>query len=936
MQARSAPPNTPLPVTRSLWIGLLALLLLVGGSIAGYFLLQKRLVPLQAVAAMPQTPMLILRMPGAHRWPALPAGQLPQEDQQAHAMLDQALDYTPLVAGLHAVCAAWRGEQSQAESAPSDSTASLKPSASSDSSTAAPAAAVKPQSTPGASGEALWAAAYLGAGGRIDWLLVRRETEGRGFQIPGLSAAQIPSAAPSFEGIALEALPDGRWSFRHRGLRVLAANRSLAEDAVRCVLGIAEPMADPDFARLRAQTGKNRETTLYLHLESLSAYLGLFAEAEFGAALEGLGTLSRWMATDLKRLEGLLFASGYASGAQDLAARFPVPGVADWRIDEVLPARTRAFWRVSAGADGQGLFRPDYARSTADLDDPWRRMLGQEWAMGLVDPRGGDYTKHALMVLRVAEPETVDETLARISVADGVYEGQTAERAIRRLDAASAETPAPISLRFGRSLTAFDAAWFAQVEGFLLLSPDRRQLEQALDAYERGAVLRSNLEFAAFRERLLPGANATLYLDLPALAPLAEGMALPRFRESVSKRLAAHAGLRPLALQWDRYRGAFLASGFLGSGAAAGGSGPDPGPTDAVSLWRLRLDTVAAAAPRFVTDHRDGRTELLLEDAAHRIYLVDPSGRILWKRELDGPILGEVHQIDYYRNGKLQFAFATPGRIHLIDRKGRDVADFPIALSAGASTGLQVFDYEGKRDYRLFVGGDNGFLYGYYQTGKPLPGWSPMKGFDGLAHPPQHTAANGKDYIAISGRNGKVYLKDRRGSNRISPKALGAPLLDGWSVMPENGEPVLLACDTLGTVYRLHLDGTLDRRASPRINRRSRFAARNLDAQGSSEWITLTDRAVLARNADGAPRWDWELPDAGPHGWSLYGEGPRSLMAVWSPASGEWVCLNASGEPLPGFPTAGGGPCAIGPLNGSGSRVFVGTVGSVVEARTLP
>lgn len=912
-------------MTRSLWIGGIALLLLFGGSIAGYFMLQRRLAPLQAEASMPQNPLLVLRMPNPYAWPA--QGMVDPQDAAQGSV--PAWESTPLMQGLRAACAAWGNG--------ADSASGEKP------------------------GDALWASAYIGGGGRIDWLLIRRETETRSF--PWSTAAPEPAAdqaagAERFEGVDLYALDGDRWSFRHRGLRVVAANRALAEDAVRCALGKTTPLNDPVFERLSARTGKHRETTVYWNMASLADYLGLFADARFGRDLEALGRMSRWMSSDLKRMDGLLFASGYATdwfaaagdapeeanggdgprastAAAALASRFPVAGAADWRIDEVFPARTRAFWRVSAGPEGQGLFRPGYAQAVGGLDDPWHRMLGPEWAVGLVDPSSGDPQRHALMAIRVSEPQTLDETLAPLSIADGVFEGQTAERAIRKLDPASGDGLPAISMRFGRSLTAFDAAWFARVDDFLLLSPDRRQLEQALDGCERGAVLRANLEFAAFRERLLPGANATLYLDLPALAPLAEGLALPRYQEALAKRLGQHANLRPLVLQWDRYRSEFLASGFLGNGAAFA-SGAAAGAADAGNLWSLRLDTVLASKPRFVVDHRDGRGELLLEDAAHQLYLVDASGRILWKRPLDGPILGEIHQVDYYRNAKLQYAFATPGRIHMIDRKGRDVADFPIALTAGASTGLQVFDYEDKRDYRLFVGGDNGFLYGYYKTGKPLPGWSPMKGLNGMRHPPQHTAYNGKDYIAFSGLNGKVFLKDRQGTDRTSPKAIGAPLLDPWTVMPENGEPVLLACDTLGTVYRLHLDGSMDRRSSPRVNGRSRFAAANLDAQGNSEWISLTDQAVLARNADGTARWQWDLPDPGPHGWSVSGNGPRMLFAVWSPVSGEWVCLNASGQPLSGFPTQGGGPCAIGALNGEGSSVFVGAVGSVVEARNLP
>ncbi len=880
----------------SLRYGLLALVLLAGGSLAAWYLLQDRLVPAEPRDALPAEPLLLLRLPDPAAWPAAPA----------EGPVDAALAGTGLLGGLREACAAWNGGP-----------VGDGPSAEGDSS-AAPAGRGLPGLTRRVRAEGpLWAAAYLGAGGRLDWLLVRREGQG----------PAAPAGADRFEGVDLVRAGGQRWTFRHRGLRVLAAHRALAEDAIRRVQGITDAPEDVDLERLRTLTGKNREATVYASGRQLAAYLGLFALPALANGLDGLGAWTDWAALDLRLLDDAVFLSGYAGGGDptvraSLAARFPAAGAAEWRIDEILPARTACFWRVAAGDSLQGLFRPDYAASTADLDDPWRRLAAGEWAFALHAPQDADWRTQALWALRLADPGLADETLAPLSDAEGLYEG----RAVRRFNGSE---PA-LSLRFGQALAAFDTAWFARVGDFLVATPTRAGLERAIDRHDRGETLRGNLAYAAFRERLLPSAGATLYLDLPALAPLAPALATERAAGPLGETLRGQGALRPVALQFDRYRDFFLASGFVVAGPSA------EGPAATGSLWTLRLDTVAAAAPRFVRDHRNGRTELLLEDAAHGLYLVDAGGERLWKRTLDGPVLGDVHQIDYYRNGKLQYAFATPGRIHLMDRNGENVADFPIALSAGAASGLQVFDYDGKRDYRLFVGGDNDHLYGYYQTGKPLPGWNPMKRTGRVHVPLAHVARNGKDYIAIASAEGGTWVVDRRGVDRHPPLTLAAPLLDAWVPVAENGEPLWMGCDTLGTVYRLHLDGTLDRRATPRVDASSRFAVANLDGREGVEWLVLARDRVDARNADATPRWSWDLPNGDPHGWTLSGSGPRTLVSVWSPVSGEWTVLDAAGEPLPGFPAPGGGPCAVGPLTGEGSRVFVGARGAVVEARPLP
>jgi hypothetical protein len=46
--------------------------------------------------------------------------------------------------------------------------------------------------------------------------------------------------------------------------------------------------------------------------------------------------------------------------------------------------------------------------------------------------------------------------------------------------------------------------------------------------------------------------------------------------------------------------------------------------------------------------------------------------------DLDGRILSEIFQLDYYRNGKLQYLFNTENKLWVIDRNGNPVEKFPI------------------------------------------------------------------------------------------------------------------------------------------------------------------------------------------------------------------------------------------------------------------
>ena len=138
---------------------------------------------------------------------------------------------------------------------------------------------------------------------------------------------------------------------------------------------------------------------------------------------------------------------------------------------------------------------------------------------------------------------------------------------------------------------------------------------------------------------------------------------------------------------------------------------------------------------------------------------------------MDGRILGNVTQIDYYCNGKLQYLFATPESVHLIDRNGNDTAHFPIHLKHTATGGVTYLDYGNPSEFRLFVPCDNKQTMLFDKNCKPVEGWE-MKHTEGkVSKPIDHWVTNGKDYL-IHTDDYKTYITDRRGNERVPIKPL--------------------------------------------------------------------------------------------------------------------------------------------------------------------
>ncbi|MDZ7848929.1 MAG: hypothetical protein U5L96_20605 [Owenweeksia sp.] len=110
-------------------------------------------------------------------------------------------------------------------------------------------------------------------------------------------------------------------------------------------------------------------------------------------------------------------------------------------------------------------------------------------------------------------------------------------------------------------------------------------------------------------------------------------------------------------------------------------------------LWSTQLQSEAANTPQFLKNHVNKKYDIAIQDKDHRLYLLDYNGKILWTKMLDGPIMGEITQVDAFKNNKLQMVLNTPHSLYLIDRLGRDVEEFPVKLPAAATAPVGVFNY---------------------------------------------------------------------------------------------------------------------------------------------------------------------------------------------------------------------------------------------------
>ena len=180
------------------------------------------------------------------------------------------------------------------------------------------------------------------------------------------------------------------------------------------------------------------------------------------------------------------------------------------------------------------------------------------------------------------------------------------------------------------------------------------------------------------------------------------------------------------------------------------------------------LDAELIFGPQLVTNHTNNQKDIVVQDINNNLYLISNQGKLFWKKQLEGKVLGKIEQMDIYKNGRLQLVFATPHRVYVLDRNGKDAGPFPLKFNDEITQPLSLFDYDNNKNYRLLVTQGNTLLM-YDRNGSSVKGFNFTKDNNRVSSQPKHFRIGKKDYIVFTQGN-KFKILDRTGRARINVK----------------------------------------------------------------------------------------------------------------------------------------------------------------------
>lgn len=508
---------------------------------------------------------------------------------------------------------------------------------------------------------------------------------------------------------------------------------------------------------------KNDAGNLYVNLKGVSQWLVTFLQ-EGQVLSSGQASL-----LDVKTNTNNIILNGFSSADENTQSELlsffynqsPVP----FTLKQYVSAQALAV--ISFGiTDGKQLFNKlPISRNNIFLDsirvlgevnpDELYAGIGKELAVCYFESRENKLSKVLMLSASNARQwlNTFDRLAQATEKEDSLYLEKYSNYEIREIDLVNL----PEKL-FKPLIRGFERTYYCQLDNTVLLAEHVEDLRRFLDDIEREEVWGKSVVFNQYLESTLLESNLSLYINPSRAYGYLQKRLNSKWGNLLSKPLRGELNsLGFAAIQFSSLNNSFYTnvSFVLNDQQTVQQQQP--------SRIQANLDHRITRGPFVVVNHVTKRNELVVQDSTHGLHYFSLDGKRLWRRNLTGAILGQVHQVDYLSNNKLQLFFMADSKLEIIDRLGNAVSPFPVAVPNQAYEFVRVVDYDNSKRYRYLLTEKSGKLWLLDKEGKNLDGWKPRNVEGALLEAAQHHRIRGKDFILAIRKDGVVHLFNRRG-----------------------------------------------------------------------------------------------------------------------------------------------------------------------------
>ena len=392
-------------------------------------------------------------------------------------------------------------------------------------------------------------------------------------------------------------------------------------------------------------------------------------------------------------------------------------------------------------------------------------------SLTILEMDGGALVKERATLAMINDPIALQESLDVLALSlvkretDTLYQEIYMDASITFLNKGEI-----VNELYGPAVPKFNQHYYSVYDDVLIISESVDMIKLILKEYEEENTWGKIVERRQFLDQLISEAAYTKLVNFQFSVDGLKADLKPKWAAFFNEQQELLNLIDLVATQLSKSGNGFYSSTQITLNPLKTDASAITSSTDIKGEINLMSNTFTDAAirtkPFVVRNHVNQNQEVVVQDANNDIYLISKEGAVLWKRPMGNKINGNVNQVDYFNNRKLQYLFATDSALLLIDRNGENVEGFPKKyVSELPLLNLSIVDYDNSKRYR-FVGYDRrGNTYLFDNQGNLLEGWNPKQGSSELLEIPKHIRVRGKDCFVFVSSDGTVTLTNRRGEN---------------------------------------------------------------------------------------------------------------------------------------------------------------------------
>jgi hypothetical protein len=671
------------------------------------------------------------------------------------------------------------------------------------------------------------------------------------------------------------------FSYTHcNGIVMVSQSSILLEDAVRQLGATESILNNHELAESMKTAGKNSLLNIYVNFEQFPRLGMKLIHPKYRKSVDFVKKFGNWVELDLNLKPGTLIFNGFSN------ANSKSPGI-EMLFKNQKPLKLDIFSKIPSGANSfAAIGISDFDQYMKDFElfqeihgniQEYRGRLGalktdfnvdligslhstfeQEMGTVFLGDTEDSIVNQSFTVMRTKGGDEAHKMLydfiteyankLGIRPASLVTEYKKNDQARKIYSLPFGNIP---ELVFGSMFSTGDNKVCTVIDNYIIFGSTADALNNFSDAVSDNNTLGSDPDFINFSDYFSTQTNFFFY-NKPALSRSFYNNFLKHDIIDVLERQRAHFNhLNTFVYQFNIsgngmiYNNIFIRYSEPPSARAADKPAKIslPDPAGEGNKNQIPLDGKPVIKPVYLKTGNE--LEIFVQDDKNQIYLMDKTGKVLWKVKIDDRIISDVVLVDYYKNGKLQLLFNTSRQLVMIDRKGNFVEKFPVVLPALATNGVAVFDYENDRNYRLFVAG-NHTMMALDKEGKPVKGWNSGKAESEITQPMQHFRIEGKDFLIFTDKN-RVYIQDRKGNEAIKLKTRFA-VSENSKIGLVNSKSLKDArfalTDVNGKVHLIGVDGSDKTMDFGKFSSKHYFDVYDLNADGVKEFIFTSGNQV--------------------------------------------------------------------------------------------